>query len=172
MASAIAEALEGFASGRFNTKAEVKRFLEIRPGMRLTKHGLLTNEQAHRILTRPIYAGYIESKVWGISLRKGQHEPLISLETFQKIQEKLNGKPQVACRADINEDFPLRGYVVCGTCGHPMTANWSKGRTKTYPYYVCRHRGCEKFGKSVARGKVEGAFESMLRTLQPRVCPD
>lgn len=167
MASAIREGLEGYASGRFSSQAEVKRFLENQAGFRLCRHGFLTNEQANRIMTRPIYAGYIESKVWGVSLRKGQHEGLISLETFQKIQEKLNGRPQIACRTDINQDFPLRGFVVCGDCGHPMTANWSKGRTAAYPYYICRHRGCEKFGKSVARGKVEQAFESMLRALRP-----
>ena len=133
----------------------------------VTRHGILTNEQAHRILTRPIYAGYIESKVWGVSFRKGQHEPLISLETYQRIQEKLSGKIYAPARTDINEDFPLRGFVTCGECGHPLTANWSKGRYKAYPYYVCRHRGCEKFGKSVSRDKVEGAFEGMLRSLRP-----
>ena len=81
-------------------------------------------------------------------MREGQHEGVISLETFQKIQERLNGKPVTPARADINEDFPLRGFVACGCCNHPMTANWAKGRNKSYPYYVCRHRGCEKFGKS------------------------
>ncbi|MGI9377591.1 MAG: recombinase family protein [Tsuneonella suprasediminis] len=167
MASAIREALEGFADGRLNTKADVKRHIENSPGARLTRHGILTNEQAHRILTRPIYAGYIESKVWGVSFRKGQHEPLISLETYQRIQEKLSGKIYAPARTDINEDFPLRGFVTCGECGHPLTANWSKGRYKAYPYYVCRHRGCEKFGKSVSRDKVEGAFEGMLRSLRP-----
>lgn len=49
-----------------------------------------------------------------------------------------------------------------------MTANWTKGRNAAYPYYVCRHRGCEKFGKSVARDKVESAFESTLRHMTPR----
>ena len=167
LASAIKEGLEGFASGRFSSQAEVKRFLEAQPGFRVDRYGLVTNEQAHRFLTRPIYAGYIESKSWGVSLRKGQHEALISLETFQIIQEKLNGKPQAACRKDINEDFPLRGFVTCGACGHPMTANWSKGRTAAFPYYICRRRGCEKFGKSVARGKVEDAFAALLRGLRP-----
>jgi site-specific DNA recombinase len=167
IASIIAEGLEGYASGRFTTRAEVKRFLEAHPGFPVCRHGFLTNEQAHRILTRPIYAGYIESEVWGISLRKAQHEPLISLETFQRIQERLNGKPFAPVRADINEDFPLRGVVTCGCCNHPLTANWSKGRNASYPYYVCRHRGCDMFGKSVARAKVEGAFEDILRKAVP-----
>ncbi len=167
MASAIREALEGYASGRFASQAEVKRFLENSPGFRLTRHGTLTNEQANRIITRPIYAGYIESKVWGVSLRKGQHEPLISLETYERNQERLNDKVYAPARTDVHEDFPLRGFVTCGECGHPLTANWSKGRNKSYPYYICRHRGCEKFGKSVARAKVEGAYETLLHSLKP-----
>lgn len=167
MASAIREALEGYASGRFASQADVKRFLENSPGFRLTRHGTLTNEQANRIITRPIYAGYIESKVWGVSLRKGQHEPLISLETYERNQERLNDKVYAPARTDVHEDFPLRGFVTCGECGHPLTANWSKGRNKSYPYYICRHRGCEKFGKSVARAKVEGAYETLLHSLKP-----
>ena len=161
------QGLEAFASGKLGSQAEFKRFLESHEGFPLCRHGFLTNEQANRILTRPIYAGYVESKCWGVSLREGQHEGVISLETFQKIQERLNGKPVTPARADINEDFPLRGFVACGCCNHPMTANWAKGRNKSYPYYVCRHRGCAKFGKSVARHQIDDVFEDQLRETTP-----
>ncbi len=167
LASIIGEGLEGYANGRFSSQSEVKRFWESHAGFPVTRHGHLTNEQTHRILTNPVYAGYVESEIWDVSLREGQHEGVISLETFMRVQEYLNGKPVAPARADIHEDFPLRGFVTCGDCQHPMTANWTKGRTATYPYYVCRHRGCAKFGKSVARAKVEGAFETLLRALKP-----
>lgn len=48
-----------------------------------------------------------------------------------------------------------------------MTANFSKGRNTTYPYHICRHRGCDMFAKSVRREKVEEAFEEILRQLVP-----
>ena len=168
VASIIQEGLEGYASGRFNSKAEVKRFLESYAGFPVTRHGHLTNEQANRIMTHPIYAGYVESKAWDVSLRPGQHEATITLATFHQIQERIAGKPLVPTRSDIHVDFPLRGYVTCGDCDHPMTANWTKGRNGRYPYYVCRHRGCDRFGKSVKRDTVEGAFEAMLTKLTPR----
>ena len=168
VASIIEEGLTGFASGRFNSKAEVKRFLESHPEFPVCRHGYLTNEQAHRIMTRPIYAGYVESDVWRVSLRPGQHEAIIPLATFHQIQERLIGKPLAPTRSDVHVDFPLRGHVTCGDCSHPMTANWTKGRNGRYPYYVCRHRGCERFGKSVKRDKIEGAFEAMLEQLTPR----
>lgn len=167
VASIIGEGLEGYASGRFASQAEVKRFLESHPQFPVCRHGFVTNQQVKRILTNPVYAGHVESEEWNVSLRKGQHEGVISLETFQRVQERLAGKPLAASRADIHADFPLRGFATCGDCGHPMTANWTKGRNTTYPYYVCRHRGCDKFGKSVARAKIEGAFEDVLRNLAP-----
>ncbi|GAD50984.1 putative recombinase [Caenibius tardaugens NBRC 16725] len=167
VASVIAEALESYACGRLGSKAEVKRFLETHPQFPRTRHGHVTNEQANRILTYCVYAGYVESECWGVSLRKGYHDGLISLETFQRIQERLNGKPFAPVRSDIHADFPLRGVIACGDCSHPMTANWTKGRTASYPYYVCRHRGCERFGKSVKREIVEGAYEGLLTQLVP-----
>jgi len=168
VASIIGEGLEGFASGRFTSQAELKRFFEAHPQFPVCRHGHLTNEQVNRILTYPLYAGYIESKVWDVSFRKGQHDGVISLETYERNQVRLFGKPLAPARADIHSDFPLRGVVTCGCCSHPMTANWTKGRNAAYPYYVCRHRGCEKFGKSVARDKVESAFEGVLRRMAPR----
>lgn len=168
VASIIGEGLEGFASGRFSSQAELKRFYESHPSFPLCRHGFLTNEQTKRILTNPVYAGYVESKVWGVSLRKGQHQGVTSLETFQRNQERLMGKPFASTRPDVSADFPMRGFVTCGACDHPLTANWSKGKSgQAYAYYVCRHRGCEKFAKSVARAKIEGAFEALLAKLIP-----
>ena len=48
-----------------------------------------------------------------------------------------------------------------------MTANWSKGSHGSYPYYLCRQKGCESAGKSIARSKVEDAFEAILQNLTP-----
>ncbi|NKL98743.1 hypothetical protein GFL62_17225 [Rhizobium leguminosarum bv. viciae] len=104
---------------------------------------------------------------WGVSPRKGHHEPLISLETFELIQKRLNGNPKAPVRKDINEDFPLRGFVLCDDCGRVMTACWSKGRSKHYPYYLCDTEGCENSRKSIPRDKIEGGFAEILQSLQP-----
>ncbi|WP_394706198.1 zinc ribbon domain-containing protein [uncultured Cohaesibacter sp.] len=59
---------------------------------------------------------------------------MISLETFDQIQHRLKEGAKAPARKDINEDFSLRGFVVCGDCGHPLTACWSKSSTgKKYP---------------------------------------
>lgn len=82
-ASIIQEALEGFASGRFHNRAETRRFLQQHPNF-----SDVNNTITNLFLTRPIYAGYVGKEQWGIPLRKGQHEGLVSFETFVKIQER------------------------------------------------------------------------------------
>ena len=167
LASIIAEALDGYASGRFQLQAEVKRFLESHPEYPRDRSGVVLNQHVANLLTRTVYAGYVEAPKWGVSLRKGHHAPLISFETFQKIQDRLNGKARVPARKNLNADFPLRGAVICGHCSTPLTACWAKGKTALHPYYHCPKRGCESYGKSIRRAKIEGEFESMLMELKP-----
>ncbi len=168
LASIVQEALEGFSCARFETRAEVKRFLESQPDFPRTRHGHVTNETVNRMLNRPHYAGYIEFPTWDVSLRKGHHEGLITLETYQTIQRRLHEKPKAAARPDLNEDFPLRGFVCCGDCGNPLTANWSTSKTgKKHPYYLCFTKGCVSYRKSLRRDHVEGAFEDTLKALEP-----
>ena len=167
LASILQEALEGYASGRFQIQAEVKRFLESFPEFPRDKYGVVRNQNVTDILTRSVYAGYIEVPKWGITMRQGHHEPLISYETFLKIQDRLNGKARVPTRKDLSEDFPLRGAVVCGDCEAPLTACWSKGKTAYHPYYLCHKRGCGSYGKSIRREVIEGQFSTLLRQMQP-----
>ena len=167
LASIVQEALEGYASGRFQLQAEVKRFLEAQPTFPKTRDGVVRNWEVTRLLTRPVYAGYVEAPNWGVSLRKGHHEPLISFETFKKIEDRLVGGARTPARKNLDADFPLRGAVVCGHCHTPLTASWSRGEYSLYPYYFCPKRGCESYGKTIRRETIEGQFETMLRRLQP-----
>ena len=168
VASILAEALEGFASGHFQTQAEVKRFLESKPAFpKDTPEGEVRWQRVQRILTQQIYAGYVEVPKWNLAPRLGNHEPIINLDTFERIQERVKGKAKAPSRKDISDDFPLRGFVLCDDCGEPMTSCWSKGRAKLYPYYLCDTRGCESSRKSVPRDKIENGFEEILRSIQP-----
>jgi site-specific DNA recombinase len=167
IAPVLCEALEGFASGRFQTKREVQYFLEAAPELPKTASGRLGNNRVNDMLSNPLYAGYIEYKPWGVSLRKGQHEGIISYETFQKIQDRLEGRAYAPTRKDLNRDFPLRGSVAC-VCGNALTAGWSKSKTgKYHAYYLCQNRRCEYKGKSIRRDVLEGDFETLLKQLTP-----
>lgn len=168
LASILAEGLEGYACGRFQTQAEVKRYFESFPEFPKTRFGTVTNENVNRILTRLVYAGYLERPEWDVSLRKGKHEPLISLETYQRIQQRLSGKAKLPARADLDESFPLRGFVLCGDCEKPLTACWSKSKTgKKHPYYQCFYRSCASNRKSIRKDVIEGQFAALLADIQP-----
>ena len=167
IASILSEALEGYASGRFASQAEVKRFLESKPDFpKSGKTHYVHPSKVKDILQRPVYAGYVDAPKWGVSLRKGHHEPLISLKTFERIQEILNGKVYAPARKDISEDCPLRGFVLCDDCAQPLTSCWSKGRNKHYPYYLCDTPKCPSRRKSIARAKIENGAVEILRSLQ------
>ncbi len=91
------------------------------------------------MLERPLYAGYITHERWGLHMQPAQHEPLISLETWHKIQNRLSGRTKDdACapiRADTRPDFPLRG--------------------------------CENRRKNIRKDDIEGDFEALLMGIQP-----
>ncbi len=168
-ASILKEAFEGFASGRLETIAEVKRFLESFPEYpRDTKEGEVRIQRIRPLLTQLLYTGYVERKEWGIERTKGHHEPLISLETFEKIQERLDGKVAKApSKLNLNELMPLRGFVKCGDCDRPLTGSRVKGRAKYYVYYECHNKACPSYRKSIKKANIEGEFEELLATMRP-----
>lgn len=167
IASIITEALEGFASGKFQTRVEVKRFLENQPGYPKNKMGQVHGSRVVEMLGRVIYAGYVESPDWRVSRRKGNHEGLIDLATYKKNQERLKGGAYAPTRKNINMDFPLRGFIACADCSNALCSCWSKGKNKKYPYYLCQTKSCVSYGKSMPRDLVESEFETILKKLEP-----
>ena len=168
IASILQEGLEGYASGRFETQAEVKRFFESFPTFPKNKLGEVTNQRVKDLLTQPVYAGYVQAECWGIGPVKGHHEPLIDYATYKKIQNRLNGKAKVPNRKDLDADFPLRGFVLCGDCEKPLTACWSTSKTKKkHAYYYCFNKDCNRHRESIRRDQLEGDFQKILETVQP-----
>ncbi len=168
LASIIKDALEGFASGRFETVTEVKRFLEAQPAFPRNSNDEVHFERVNEMFDRPVYAGHISYEDWGLHLVPAKHEGLISLATWQAVQDRRFGRmAQAPARKDTSDDFPLRGFVTCGHCGEPLTACWSKGRSARYPYYLCDTRGCTQTRKSIRKEKIEGEFEELLSSLRP-----
>lgn len=170
-ASVITEGLEGFASGRFETQGELMRFFHSSPHFPKDRFGTVHMQRIKEILNRVLYAGYLDKPDWNIHLVKGHHEALISFETYQKIQARLKGEAKAPVRKDINEDFPLRGFVACACCGTPLTACWSRGRNGLHAYYLCHGKPngtkCSQYGKSVRKDKLEGEFEALLNEMKP-----
>ena len=169
VAGILKEALEGFASGRYASQSEFKRHLESQPAFpKDLPNGEIRYQNIIRYLTQPLYAGYLEVPNWGISFRKAQNTGIISLATYQKIQDRLAQPNKAPARKDISKDFILRNHVLCGDCDRPLTAGWSKSKTGAkHPYYRCYNKACASHQKSIRRDKMEGEFETILKAMQP-----
>jgi DNA invertase Pin-like site-specific DNA recombinase len=167
-ATTVRQALEGFATGRFATQADVQRFLDER---RFRPRGYgngAYREGARRLLSQELYAGIVHLPVWEVSRRKGQHQPLVSPDTFERVQERLRDAQKSPQQRNLRSDFPLRSFVLCPGCRKPYTAAWSRGKRARFAYYRCIATGCAFCHKSVRAERMHAAFESLLATLRPR----
>jgi len=94
-------------------------------------------QTVHRIFRSKFYAGFLVSKRYHEEVR-AQHEAMISLELFDKVQAILDNrhnKPSLVIRNISHVDFPLRRIVKCGKCGGGFTGSWCKQHK--FPYYWC-----------------------------------
>ena len=94
--------------------------------------------EVHYILRNPIYHGVMH---WGGQVCPGSHEPIISKELFDHVQQPLQqGSSPLRKRS-----FAYLGLMTCGHCGCKITASRIK---RQYTYYHCTH----------GRGKCPQAF--------------
>lgn len=167
LAPLVREALEGYASARFIRISDVVHFLEdngfFQKGSKAqgTRHG-----RVQEMLESVIYSGWVEYAPWGVSLRQGHHEPLISLTNYHKIQERLHGKTGPKKDLPRHREFALRGTLRCASCGYPLTAYHTRGGSgKEYCYYHCWKQGCSERGKAIRETVLAGVIEELLAQL-------
>lgn len=160
------QAIELFADESLLTIDDVKQFINNKFELTGTKKRLSFNG-ARLVLTQILYAGYIEYKPWEVSRTKGHHEGLVSIETFDKVQERLSGNKKHGVRKDYHPDFPLRQLILCSKCNKPLTGSWNKGRNKRYANYTCKTKGCSYRYKSIHADDVVTNFENLLTVSKP-----
>ncbi len=102
-ATFLQEALEGFASGRFPTQTAVKEYLE--RCIILNEYGKpipITLNFVKNLLTNEKYTGWFayKNKNWDIPYQRWKIDPIISIETFKAIQDRLKGRKATRDRAN------------------------------------------------------------------------
>jgi site-specific DNA recombinase len=117
-----------------------------------------------RVLTNPIYYGGVEIPAFRdekYEVAKGIHEPIITKEMFETINDILYNKKRVAPVNNLRrEEYPLRGNLKCHECNKILTASNAKNRHgTTYFYYHCQG-GCK------VRFKAEDANTQLLELLK------
>lgn len=91
------------------------------------------------ILQNPFYYGVFEYPEKSGNWYTGKHEPIITKEIFDQVQEHL--KRDHIVRSEIKE-FAFTKFIFCGSCGSGVTAEekykkLKDGTTSRYLYYGC-----------------------------------
>ena len=125
--------------------------------------GLIVGKsQMWNIIKNPIYCGKIFIPAYKdeeATTKKATHEPIISFDLFEEVQDVLSGrKRKFPFKKTLREEFPLRGYLECHKCGNKLTASGSKGNGGKYFYYHCT-KGCNE------RFKAEDANKAFIKKL-------
>ncbi len=116
----------------------------------LEKKGLkLSRSNLSRLLRNIVYIGKIivpASVNEPAAIVNGLHESIISESLFYKVQNILNGRVLSKNKAKFyvkRPELPLRGSLLCSTCGNKLTGSASRSKTgELHFYYHCNH--CHK----------------------------
>ncbi|MBT2687275.1 recombinase family protein [Bacillus sp. ISL-47] len=99
-------------------------------GFKTKRNNDWTINAVKTILENKIYIGFIK---WRNEYTKGQHEPIISKELWNKAQE-LKAKKSYTPTKVHPGTFPLSGLLKCPQCGSSMVQGNS---SEKYKYYQC-----------------------------------
>ena len=128
MAPLVQQAFELYASGECPlTELHTEM---VRRGMRTFRGGAITRSQLARMLRNPTYIGIVK---WADLTVQGTHEPLVSQELFDRVQEVFRVHDKAGARLRDHPHY-LKGSVVCASCGSRLSLTIAKGR---YKYFFC-----------------------------------
>lgn len=128
----IAWAFSAYASGAYSLAtlcAELHR-----RGLRNRRGGPVSRNGLSKILNNPFYTGIIRLRTTEETFQ-GVHEPLISTDLYQSVQDRLAGK--LVDRVQTH-DHLFRRLLRCASCNRSLLGSRHKNRV----YYRCQNRDC------------------------------
>lgn len=153
----IIQLFEWYASGLFSLKELDKKARAAGLVYRGTGKPVPTST-IHKVLRNRIYMGEFE---WNGEILQGTHQPLVTRELWEKVQDVMDGRRTTKTRR-VKHDFAFSGLLRCGHCGCAVVGEIKKRR---YVYYHCTgYRG--KCGEPYVREEVlEEQFSDLLSRL-------
>ena len=116
-----------------------------------------TKSAIGKMLHNPLYCGKMRIK--GV-IYEGHHEPIISLELYNKVQKILTTNKS----RQHDRIFPYVGLIKCGHCGCQLTAELKKGK---YVYYHCTGKRGGTCKKDYIREEViEETFKDLMQRIK------
>ncbi len=162
-------------------------------GIRTKRGNAPDNRWIDYMLNNPAYTGMLRRSPSGtrtiskrnykdeeIALVEGLHEPLISIELWDKVQERIKQikkiYPKYAKREQLT-DYMLKGIVRCSSCGATLARGAvTSGKSQNRTMQCCNYsRGSCKVSHSVTMPKIENALieglEQVIKTKQFTIVP-
>jgi hypothetical protein len=121
----VTKVFELYAAGDYSLSALRTKARDIGLTHRLGNRPMTKSELHRMLLQNPIYTGDFR---WLGEIHHGSHTPLISHETFARVQAVLQHKPRGRYQ---KHRHPFMGLLTCSCCDCAMTAERRKAR------YVC-----------------------------------
>ena len=123
----------------------------------------ISNQRVQDMLLCRVYCGQIVGSLTDHQVVKGNFEPIISVDLFDRAQAGLLHNGHVPTPHSVsNPDFPLRQFVRCAKCGKPMSGHFAKGARAKYKYYRCYTPACQK---PIRCEKLDTDFAALLDAL-------
>ena len=165
IAPIVSKLFEWYATGKYALKEVAKKARAA--GLAYKKSGAsVPTSTVHSILRNRLYTGWFE---WNGKLYQGKHEPLVSVELWERVQGVMDGR-NGSKRRRMTHDFAFSRLVACAKCGCSVVGEIKKQK---YIYYHCtgyadKCRGepaycCRKY---VREEVLERQFTAMLGQLR------
>ena len=137
------------------------------PATRSKSEKFLSLNGLYNLFRNPFYYGYFK---WSGELFEGKHEPMITVDEFEKVQDFIAGRSRPKTR---KYNFPYTGMIQCGYCGAQITAA-PKDKTRTdgsinhRVYYRCTKRkaGIKCNQKSIRKESLEDQMIELLESVE------
>jgi site-specific DNA recombinase len=133
-ATTVSSFFKWYAAGDRSLKDIVRMARE--SGLTATNTGgLIGTSTVQQVLRRRLYNGDFD---WNGRTYTGKHQPIVSRELWQAVQDRLDGRNAKRHRR-AKHDFAYARLMSCGHCGSAVVGELKKGK---YVYYHCtEHRG-------------------------------
>ena len=176
-AALVREIFERYANGE-NLRALAVDLAE--RGVRTRQGNKPENRWIEYILRNPVYIGKLRWSMDGVRavskrdynnenvmIIDGNHEPLISQELWDKVQQMLDEQKRIYPKHARHEqpiEYMLKGLIRCSACGSTLAAAGYSGKNRTRCLQCCNYaRASCSTSHSITIPKAETAFIDGLR---------
>jgi DNA invertase Pin-like site-specific DNA recombinase len=121
----------------------------------------LSRSHIYYLLSNPFYYGLISR---GGQTNPGAHQPMISKEEYDRVQQTLGRDVRPPYR---RQTFAYTGLMTCAECGFAITAERHEKKGQNYVYYRCskRHPELRCTQRYVPEAQVDNQFADLLDRL-------